>query len=142
MSDDKFFNPDQKALNLVLPVKAPIAENAAKLREVLTHLTPTGLNNVGTVHFGRFLFMNNDSQFLVFTAYDGTFEKYIEAFINETGDAFNAMLSFLDVPDGVIPVESNRQAFYELIKDHDLKEEVFYCAYPEQSVIEIIQNAE
>ena len=140
-NDPTYLNPSQNALNLVLKVKEPIAQNAAALRVVLGKLTPEGLNNVGTVHFGRFLFMDDDTKFLLFTAYDGTFEAYVNDFINETGEIFNALGQFVEHPEGVFPVQENRKGFIEFVREHDVKEEVFYCAYPKLSVLEILRNA-
>ena len=141
MSEINNLNPSQSALSLVLQVKEPIAENAARLREGLKGVTPEGLNNVGTVHFGRFLLLNNDTQFLVFTEYDGSFDTYINDFINETGDVFNFLLSCCVIPDDVLPVQDNRAAFNQLVKENDHKSEVFYCAYPKLSVVEILRNS-
>jgi hypothetical protein len=134
------FNPTQNDLNLVLTVKQPITENAAKLRAAVAQLTPTGLNNVGTVHFARFLFLDNDSKFLVFTSYDGNFVDYVRAFINETGDMFNALLSFVELPDDVtiLPVQQNERAFVNFVQQNDVKSEAFYSAYPKLTVLNIV----
>ena len=140
MSKPTNLNPSQSALNLVLQVKEPVAKNAAALRQVLKQLTPDGLNNVGTVHFGRFLFMDNDTKFLLFTSYDGKFEAYVNDFINETGDVFNTLLQFVDHPEGLIPVQGSRREFVKFVRDNDAPTEVFYCAYPNLSVLEIIKN--
>jgi hypothetical protein len=99
------FEPTQSTMNLILPVKEPIAENAMFLRAVLKHLDPAGLNRVGTLHFARFLFIDNDSRFLTFTTFDGTFANYINEFINEAGDAFNLILQYLYIPPDVLPVQ-------------------------------------
>lgn len=141
MSVPGHFQPDQTTMNLILPLKQPVVENAMFLREVLKHLDPEGLNRVGTLHFARFLLINNDTQFLIFTTYDGTFANYINDFINETGDAFNLLLQFLDVPDGILPVQQHREAFYDLVKANDIKSETVYSSYPKLSVLEIINNA-
>ncbi len=142
MSVPGHFKPSQTTMNLILPVKEPVAQNAMFLREVLKHLEPLGLNRVGTLHFARFLFIDNDTRFLIFTTFDGTFANYMNDFVNETGDAFNLILPFMDIPDGVLPVQQHREAFYKLIKANDATSEVVYSAYPDLSVLEIIKNAQ
>jgi hypothetical protein len=134
------FDPAQNALNLILNVKQPIAENAANLRAAISQLTPNGLNNVGTVHFARFLFIEDDSKFLVFTSYDGNFVDYVRAFIKETGDMFNALLSFIDLPDDVtiLPVQDNEEAFVNFVLQNDVKSEAFYSGYPKLTVLNIV----
>ncbi|YCM44584.1 cytochrome P450 [Verrucomicrobiaceae bacterium 227] len=133
-------NPNQKALNLILKVKEPVAQNAAALRAVLKKLTPDGLNNVGTVHFGRFLLMENDTRFGILTEYDNDFGGYVTDFIVETGDVFNALLQFVEHPEGLIPVEENREAFLNYVAEHDIPTEVFYSAYPTRTVQSIKQD--
>jgi hypothetical protein len=134
------FDPAQNALNLILNVKQPIAENAANLRAAISQLTPNGLNNVGTVHFARFLFIEDDSKFLVFTSYDGNFVDYVRAFIKEIGDMFNALLSFIELPDDVtiLPVQDNEEAFVNFVLQNDVKSEAFYSAYPKLTVLNIV----
>jgi hypothetical protein len=134
------FDPAQNALNLILNVKQPIAENAANLRAAISQLTPNGLNNVGTVHFARFLFIEDDSKFLVFTSYDGNFVDYVRAFIKETGDMFNALLSFIELPDDVtiLPVQDNEEAFVNFVLQNDVKSEAFYSGYPKLTVLNIV----
>jgi hypothetical protein len=132
------FDPTQSALSLVLKVKQPVAENAAHLQEALSQLTPDGLNNVGTVHFARFLFMDDNSKFLVFTSFDGTFTDYVNAFIDETGDMFNLLLQYVDTPEGVTPVQQNREAFIDFVQKNNIKSERFYSAYPKLSVLDIV----
>jgi hypothetical protein len=134
------FDPTQNDLNLVLNVKQPVAENAAKLRTAISQLTPTGLNNVGTVHFARFLFLDNDSKFLVFTSYDGNFVDYVRAFIRETGDMFNALLANVELPEGetILPVQQNEEAFVNFVQKNDVNSEAFYSAYPKLTVLNIV----
>ena len=134
------FDPNQNALNLVLNVKQPVAENAANLRAAISQLTPDGLNNVGTVHFARFLFLDNDSKFLVFTSYDGNFVDYVRAFIRETGDMFNALLSYVELPEGetILPVQQHEEAFVKFVQQNDVKSEAFYSAYPKLTVLNIV----
>jgi hypothetical protein len=43
------------------------------------------------------LFIDIDTRFLIFTTFDGTFANYMNDFINETSDAFNLILPFMDL---------------------------------------------
>jgi hypothetical protein len=47
----------------------------------------------------------------------------------------------MDIPDGVLPVQQNREAFYKLIQANDATSEIVYSAYPDLSVLESIKNA-
>src|SRR5689334_9335151 len=76
------------------------------------------LDKLGTVHFARFVFLGDD-QVAVITTYDGDFDRYINDFIDEIGDVFNALLAHVD--RSLVPVQSHRAEFLKFVKDHDLR---------------------
>lgn len=47
----------------------------------------------------------------------------------------------MDIPDGVLPVQQNREAFYKLIQANDATSEIVYSAYPDLSVLETIKKS-
>ncbi len=135
----------QSPLTLVMSIKSP--EDFAQLSGLLTKIQSAppeqnpiwiALTKLKTVHFARFVFLSNNTQLAVITTYDGSFEKYINDFIDEIGDVFNALLAHMnDAP--ALPVQKNRDAFLAYVKEHDLRGiEPFYSAYPQASVITIL----
>ncbi len=95
------------------------------------------LNKLRNVHFARFVFMNNNTQLAVITTYDGTFEAYINEFIDAIGDVFNALLQRIDGAPA-LPVQKNRAAFLDYVRANDLRAiEPFYSAYPTATVLDI-----
>jgi len=124
-----------------------IAQNQAKIDDAL--------NSVGTVHFARFIFMNVNNQLTmqpnamasdathmsVITAYDGSFDRYIQDFTNKLGDVFDALLSFSVDGQKIPPVANNIQAFKDYIHAHNLSDHVpnntLYSAYtcPVQQIL-------
>jgi hypothetical protein len=95
------------------------------------------LTKLNTVHFARFVFLENNTKLAVITTYDGSFEHYINEFIDEIGDVFNALLAHMkDVP--ALPVQRNRQAFLDYVRANDLRAiEPFFSAYPKATVLDI-----
>ena len=95
------------------------------------------LNKLNTVHFARFVFLEQNTKLAVITTYDGSFEDYINEFVDEIGDVFNALLAHMaDAPP--LPVQQNRQAFLDYVKKNDLRAiEPFYSAYPKATVLDI-----
>ena len=74
-------------LTLVMTIKSP--EDFAELKGLLAKLQglppdknpiTVALNRLATVHFARFVFLN-DRQLAVITTYDGSFLEYIDAFV-------------------------------------------------------------
>jgi hypothetical protein len=134
----------QNPLTLVMSIKS--AEDCEQLKALLHKIQSappeknpiwTALNKLKTVHFARFVFLDK-SKLAVITTYDGSFEDYINEFIDEIGDVFNALLAHMNGAPP-LPVQSNRQAFLNYVQENDLRAiEPFYSAYPKATVLDIL----
>lgn len=133
-------------LTLVMDIKSAKDFQALKAKiETMQSAPPeknpivTALNRLGTVHFARFVFLN-ERQLAVITTYDGTFEDYIDAFVNAIGEVFDSILEHVtDAPRGPVRNPENRQGFLEFVREHDLKAiPPFYSAYPDLKVLDIL----
>ncbi len=105
------------------------------------------LESIGTVHFARFLLLDRSTTNLqpgggdqelvigVVTAYDGSFDAYIQAFANQLGPVFDALLQFVDGGKALIPVKSNVNAFTAFVAKNDASQHApntgLYAAYPQ-----------
>lgn len=100
------------------------------------------LNKLKIVHFARFVFLENNTKLAVITTYDGSFEDYINDFIDAIGDVFNALLAHMDGAPP-LPVQQHRQSFLDYVKANDLRGiEPFYSAYPQATVLDILSALE
>jgi hypothetical protein len=145
--------PSQHALTLLFPIKK---EFVTQLRNSLINspLGP-GLDIVGTVHFARiFVFAPNNpagipsNMLAVITSYDGNFNDYVQAFVNQPSVAtfFNELLNAADIPGaaGLVPVQQNADAFAALVQKYDVTNPAnppwgeWYSAYPTLSVQNIL----
>ena len=126
-------------------------QKAKELRATLEHIQSlppdqnpvwVALDKLKIVHFARFVFLDNDSRLAVITTYDGSFEDYINDFVDNIGDVFNPILSHMkDAPP--LPVQQNRQAFLDYVRAHDLRGmEPFYSAYPQSTVVDILASVD
>jgi hypothetical protein len=113
----------QSMMNLIMPLKkenkSPIgrAKAALAIAENKDQIF-AGLDNVGTVHFARFVIVNDN--ICMFSVYDGDFSNYIRDFIATIGSVFNAVVELVEGGDDVIPCEENVEAFIQWIHEHDL----------------------
>jgi hypothetical protein len=134
----------QNPLTLVMAVKSPA--DAQTLNALLLKIQSAppeqnpiwrALNKLNTVHFARFVFLEQQTKLAVITTYDGSFDDYINEFIDEIGDVFNALLTHMtDAPP--LPVQQHRQAFLDYVRANDLRAiEPFYSAYPTATVLDI-----
>ena len=134
----------QSPLTLVMKIKSPqdfeiLKGLLNKIQSAPPDKNPVwvALNALHNVHFARFVFLSDNTQLAVITTYDGTFEAYINEFIDAIGDVFNLLLQHMDGAPA-LPVGSNRKAFLKYVQDHDLRGiEPFYSAYPQATVLDI-----
>ena len=134
----------QSPLTLVMKIKS--AESYQQLNALLHQIQSmppeknpiwTALNKLGNVHFARFVFLSGNTELAVITTYDGTFENYINEFIDEIGDVFNALLQHMDGAPP-LPVQKNRAEFLSYVRANDLRAiEPFFSAYPASTVLDI-----
>jgi len=134
----------QNPLTLVMTIKSE--DDFKQLSALLTKIQSAppdknpiwvALNTLKTVHFARFVFLENHTKLAVITTYDGTFEDYINEFIDAIGDVFNALLAHMK-DASPLPVQKYRTEFLEFVRAHDLRAiEPFYSAYPTATVLDI-----
>ena len=147
--------PIQNALTAIFPIKAAAVD---KLRQELidTPIDPTGLNNVGTVHFARiFVFAQNNKSGVpsnlaaVITSYDQDFAQYIQAFVDQPAIAafFDSFLLAVDDKEAhsLRPVTKHATAFANFVQKYDNTNPAnkwgqWYSAYPGLTVKNIWQD--
>ncbi len=102
------------------------------------------LARVGTIHFARWVFMDDRRRLLFASNYDGSLDSYMDDFINKVAFGLNLVFSngigyprtrFL-VLDGA----SDEQAFKNYIRRHQFPTEVWYKAYPDLSAADLARN--
>jgi hypothetical protein len=135
----------QTALTAVMEIKRPTALHARALKFVLTHAYQQVvdiLDQVGTVHFARFIFLESDTKLALITSYDGSFETYLKNYIEVAGDLFDLMLEHIqDAPP--LPVRQYRNEFIEYVRRIDVvSDSPFYSAYGHLTVQDILRLQE
>ncbi|MBI3792248.1 MAG: hypothetical protein HY275_15405 [Gemmatimonadetes bacterium] len=130
----------QQGLNLFLRLKSP-AQMPALLAgiQALKPQIYVALTSLHYVHFARFLPSQDGSVLMVITEYDGDLESYLMDFVAVLGDAFNAMLAFVqDAPR--LPVQRYPRDFVNWVNANNMQQVQPWSAYPDMTVIDI-QNA-
>ncbi|SEL09131.1 hypothetical protein [Nitrosovibrio tenuis] len=134
----------QSPLTLVMTIRSPEDFDAlnAKIQKIQSapleqNLIWAALDKLKIVHFARFVFLENNTKLAIITTYDGSFDDYLNEFIDEIGDVFNALLQHMDGAPP-LPIQQNRSAFRDYIKANDLGSiEPFYSAYPQATVLDV-----
>ena len=121
----------QRMMNLVMPLKdkSPIGRAMAALAVAQnTDEIFAGLNNVGTVHFARFVLVGDN--LCMFSVYDGDFTNYIRDFIATIGSVFDGVVALVEGGEAVIPSEQHVEAFIDWVHAHDLLPGTRFCDRP------------
>lgn len=134
-------SPVSSPLTLVMTCKS--AADSERVKNFLAQMQSEGespiaaaLTKLATVHFARFVFLD-DMRLAVITAYDGSFEDYIDAFVREIGGIFDELLAHMsDAPR--LPVREHRDEFLAYIQRNDLACAAFFSAYPDLTVLDIL----
>lgn len=102
------------------------------------------LARVATIHFARWVFIDNQKRLLFASNYDGSLESYMDDFINKVGWGLNLVFSngvgypatrWL-VHDGA----KDEQNFKSFLRRHQLPTQVWYKAYPGLTVFDLKRN--
>ncbi len=102
------------------------------------------LGRIRTIHFARWVFLDDKKRMIFFSNYDGTVEAYMDDFINKTGFGLNAVFSAgIGYPrtnwlvrDGC----GDEQKYKDFLRRHTLPRQVWYKAYPGLTAIDLERN--
>jgi len=103
------------------------------------------LTRVTTIHFARWVFVDNKRRMLFASNYDGSLESYMDDFINKVGFGLNiAFSNGLGYPrtnwlfmDGA----KDEQKFKYMLRRHQLPTQVWYHATPGLTAMNMQRNA-
>jgi hypothetical protein len=135
------------ALTLVTPIRqgflphAPIVRYADRLRKVL-ELTvdliregqPTPLSLIQTVHFARWVILDNDRTLLFTSNYDGQLDGYLKAFSVVAAEGLDLVWHNCEGYPGSADFDRFRRWVY----DHKVETTAFYSAYPDVTVRDVL----
>jgi hypothetical protein len=102
------------------------------------------LTRIQTIHFARWVMMD-DNQNLLFTSnYDGSFDSHMDDFVNKAAWGLNLMCGNVSgypatrwlVKGGA----EQEQKFKNFVRCHQLPTQVWYKAYPEKTAYDLARN--
>ena len=102
------------------------------------------LGRIRTIHFARWVFLDDKKRMVFFSNYDGSVESYMDDFINKTGFGLNSSFSngigyprtnWL-VMDGC----TDERKYKEFLRRHTIPTQVWYKAYPGLTAVDLERN--
>jgi len=99
---------------------------------------PGSLIGISTIHFVRWLLVDRDRRLIMLSDYDGSWENYIDEFAEMILSGLDAIweTSYGYPPDGA----RDLTAFKRFLRAHQVPAEVFFSAYPEQTILNVSSN--
>lgn len=102
------------------------------------------LARVPTIHFARWVFIDDKKRLLFASNYDGSLESYMDDFINKVGWGLNLVFSNgVGYPSTrwlVLDGAKDEQNFKSFLRRHQLPTQVWYKAYPGLTVFDLKRN--
>ena len=118
--------------------RAQLQQVLAAVRARIDAGGPTALDDIGTVHFARWVVIPDDhdgGQLLFTSNFDGPWEDYLQDFAEKSADSFNAIYSnCVGWPAGGA---EDIVAFKAYVREHELPSDVYYRAYPMATVKQV-----
>ena len=113
---------------------------------VARHIYNRGfLTRIKTIHFARWVFMDDNRRAFFASNYDGSHEAYMDDFINKAGWGLNVAFSCAvgyPTTRWIIKGGAEReQQFKYTQRRHQLPSEVWYKAYPDLTANDLARNA-
>jgi hypothetical protein len=103
------------------------------------------LTGVKTIHFARWVFLDDRRRMIFASSYDGSLESYMDDFINQVWWGLNAVFSngvgFPRTSWLVFGGSRNEQPFKDYLRRHEVPTQVWYSAYPALTALNIDNNA-
>lgn len=104
------------------------------------------LDGVDTIHFARWIIIDEGRRVLFMSNYDGSLESYMNDFINKVAWGLNAVFSNgVGYPKTnwlVLDGAKDEQAFKAFLRQRQIVSQVWYTAYPQLTAANISNNAQ
>ncbi len=105
---------------------------------------PGRLGRIRTIHFARWVFLDDRKRMVFFSNYDGSVESYMDDFINKTGFGLNASFSNgIGYPRTswlVVDGCADERKYKEFLRRHTIPTQVWYKAYPGLTAVDLERN--
>lgn len=149
--EDRIF---QNQMTIYGTIKKPYWFKRTTLKIALTIFSLNGayrstkgkLSGIPTIHFARWVMFNNDRNVMFLSNYNGNWENYLSEFIERSADAMNVsfgtMAGYPQVKWFIKGGAHDEQKFKALVRKNQYPSQVYYSAYPNLSVRNILNNAE
>jgi hypothetical protein len=106
-----------------------------------TYFITGNLGGIPTIHFARWILMDNDRRLLFFSNYDGSWASYLGDFVDKANYGLTAVWSNTEsFPPASFLFFGGAQhieAFKQWSREHNVYAAVWYSAYPDETIVNL-----
>jgi hypothetical protein len=148
--EDQFF---QNQLTVYGTIKQPYWFKRTTLKIALKLFALNGayrstkgkLSGIPTIHFARWIMFNKNRNVMFLSNYNGNWENYLSEFIERSAPAMNLtlgqMVGYPQVKWLIGKGAHDEQLFKKVVRENQYPSQVFYSAYPDLTVRNILNNS-
>ena len=136
MSDDISVTIGQVTeLTVITPIIDGQEQNLKQVLQGIQTAPESPIKKISTIHYARWVIIDNGTRLLFTSNFDGTWEKYLRDFVTLAPEGLDAIWSHCVGYPGAVPYEG----FAKYVRDHQVKTDLFYAAYPATSVKHVLK---
>jgi hypothetical protein len=124
-------------LTVIAPLKAGAAAGLRQVLGALQTSPDSPIKQISTIHFARWVIIDNDQRLLFTSNFDGSWESYLRDFSQKTPDGMDRIFGHCDgYPAGGC---RDFEAFKDYVRKYQVPTDLFYAAYPDTSVRAVVE---
>jgi hypothetical protein len=119
-------------INKIIPGKAD------QLRQTLAaiQVSPNSpIKKISTIHFARWVIIDNDTRLLFCSNFDGSWEQYLRDFATLAPEGLDAIWQYVEG----YPKSQPFEPFANFVRQSQVSVDLFYAAYPDATVKSVLR---
>ena len=118
------------AMTVITPIKEGMADKLRQVLKAIQTAAESPIKRINTIHYARWVIIDNDTRLLFTSNFDGTWEAYLRDFVEKAPEGLDAIWSNCVGYPGARPI----QPFIAYVRANEVDAELFYAAYPDVTV--------
>ena len=120
-------------LTAIAPIKTGQLESLRQVLRGVQANPSAALEKIATIHYARWVIIDNGTRLLFTSNFDGTWDQYIDDFSELLAQGMDRIFGHCEGYPGARPIEP----FKAYIREHQIEADVYYAAYPEATVRQV-----
>jgi hypothetical protein len=120
-------------LTAIAPIRAGQLDSLRQVLQGVQANPSRVLARIGTIHYARWVIIDEGERLLFTSNFDGTWDQYIDDFSEYLAEGLDRIFGHCEGYPGARPVEGLKA----YIREHEIEANVYYAAYPDATVKQV-----